>query len=145
MRPTPPTDPNSQLLSEVARFQIKLWLEAARDLVLSPLTLVAAAIDLAFAKKQPPRYFRQLVTLGRRSDDWLDLWAAAKPPGARAENVDALLLQVEHVIRDPKAGGRRARALMRWADRNLRHSTTGVSVSPPPPPPPSASSPAAPE
>ena len=57
----PPKDPTSTLLRDVAHFQLKLWFEAGRDLVLIPLTLIAAVFDLALSKQQAPRFFRQLI------------------------------------------------------------------------------------
>jgi hypothetical protein len=125
------------LLRDVLRFQVKLWLEALRDVVLSPITLAAAALDFVLLKRQSPRYFRTLLTLGRRSEDWIDLWSMVDA-GAKGENVDALLAQIEQVVRDPRAGGRRARVLLRWAERNLaRQRKAGAApILPPPPPPP---------
>lgn len=132
--------PTTLLLRDVLRFQVKLWLEALRDVVLSPITLGAAALDFILLKRQPPRYFRALLTLGRRSEDWIDLWSMVDA-GAKGENVDALLAQIEQVVRDPRAGGRRARVLLRWAERNLarqRKAGRAPAVPPPPPPPPAA-------
>lgn len=114
----PETDPTSLLLRDVARFQLKLWMEAARDLVLIPVSLAAAAIDLAFSKQTPPRLFRQVIVLGRRSDDWIDLWATVDG-GKKTENVDAVVARVERLLRDPKTGPRQARALRRWVEMTL--------------------------
>src|SRR5688572_26301648 len=117
MKPPPPA-PTTLLLRDVLRFQLKLWLEALRDVVMSPITLAAAALDFLLAKQQPPRYFRALLLLGRRSEDWIDLWAMVDS-GAKGENVDAVLARIEQVVRDPRSGARRARVLLRWAERNL--------------------------
>jgi hypothetical protein len=139
----------SKLASDVLRFQVKLWLEALRDVVLSPVTLGAAALDLMLLKRQPPRYFRALLALGRRSEDWIDLWSMVDA-GAKGENVDALLAQIERVVRDPRVGARRARMLMRYAERAVGDAARQArqprpptasppvppAVEPPPPPPP---------
>jgi hypothetical protein len=142
--PTPPPDPTKTLIRDVAHFQLKLWFEAGRDLVLIPLTLIAAVVDLAFSKHQPPRFFRQLIDLGRRSDEWIDPWAKVGPE-AKPENADALLAQVEGLLRDPRSGTRRGRVLLRWAERNIarqRAAAATQTVNPPavPPPPPPLSS-----
>lgn len=108
------------LARDVVLLQFKLLLDAARDLLLSPLTLAAAALDLALSRFQPPRYFHAVLRLGQRSEEWIDLWAAVR--GARATdrlNVDLLLARVEEVVVDPKLGARRARVLKRWAEREL--------------------------
>jgi len=108
------------LARDVLLLQVKLLLDAARDLLLSPLTLVAAALDLALSRFQPPRYFHAVLRMGQRSDAWIDLWAATR--GAHSTdrpNVDLLLARVEEIVVDPKQGARRARVLKRWAEREL--------------------------
>ncbi|SFM99663.1 hypothetical protein [Dokdonella immobilis] len=113
--PTPRT-----LIRDVLMLQFKLLLDTLRDLALSPLTLAAAALDLLLSRFQPPRYFYAVLRLGERSEEWIDLWSAAR--GAEStdrENVDALLVRVEEVVRDPKTGARRARILKRWAERQV--------------------------
>lgn len=125
MRP-PDTSPTSRLFRDVMRFQFKLWLEAARDLVLIPVSLAAAALDLVLVKQQPPRFFRQTIALGRRSDDWIDLWST-EDVGKRVENIDAVMVRVERVLRDPKTSRRQARALLRWVERTLARQRGDVA------------------
>ena len=70
------------LVRNVLLLQLKLLLDALRDLALSPLTLAAAAVDFVLAGHQPPRYFRGVLKLGERSEEWIDLWSAARDPDA---------------------------------------------------------------
>jgi hypothetical protein len=117
-----PESPNHarELVKSAAMLQLKLLLDALRDLALSPLSLVAAGVDLALLKLQAPRYFRAVLRLGHYSDHWIDVWSGGRDPDAAPhENVDALLARVEEVIRDPHTGARRARILKRWAERQL--------------------------
>ncbi|HEX4479226.1 MAG TPA: hypothetical protein VH082_00345 [Rudaea sp.] len=108
------------LVKSVAILQLKLLLGAARDLVLSPVTLAAAAIDLLRIRHHEPEYFRRAMKAGERSEDWIDLWAAAREPGEPSrESVDLLLSHIEQAVRDPKTGKRRARVLKRWAERQV--------------------------
>ena len=108
------------LVKSVALLQLKLLLGAARDLVLSPVTLSAAAIDLMRIKRHEPEYFRRMLKIGERTEEWIDLWSAARDAdGEPRENVDKLLARVEEVVRDPQTGARRARVLKRWAERKL--------------------------
>lgn len=107
-----------RILTAAMKLQAKLWIEAARDLLLSPVTLLAAALDFLLAGRQQPRYFRQTLEFGRRSDEWIDLWGRREgevTPGS----VDSVLENVEAVLRDPQVGARRARVLKRWAERQL--------------------------
>lgn len=100
--------------------QLKLLLGAARDLVLIPLALVAALLDIARLKQHEPYFFRTVLRFGEHADGWIDMWAGAQDAQSpRRENVDALLARVEEVVRDPQTGARRARVLKRWAERQL--------------------------
>jgi hypothetical protein len=108
------------LVKSVALMQLKLLLGAARDLALSPITLAAAALDLLRIKTHEPEYFRRTMKIGERTEEWIDLWSAAREPGEPSrENVDALLANLEQAVRDPKTGARRARVLKRWAERQV--------------------------
>lgn len=109
------------LLRDVLVFQLKLLLDAVRDILLSPLSLTAAAIDGLRGRKDERGLFYGLLRLGRRSEDWIDLWGAARAADEpHPENVDALLARVEDLVRDPGAGMRKARALKRWLEREQR-------------------------
>ncbi len=112
------TPTRRSLIRDMAYFQFKLLLDALRDLVLSPLSLAAGAIDLLLSGFQPPRYFHAVLRLGERSEEWIDLWSAGRSArSSQHSNVDALLAHVEAVVSDPKAGARRARVLKRWAEQ----------------------------
>ena len=108
------------LVKSVAILQLKLLLGAARDLVLSPVTLTAATIDLMRIKRHEPEFFRRVMKIGERTEEWIDLWSAAREPGEPSrENIDSLLANLEQAVRDPKTGARRARVLKRWAERQV--------------------------
>jgi hypothetical protein len=108
------------LIRAVAMLQLKLLIGAGRDLLLSPITLAAAFIDLLRIKNHEPNFFRNTLKVGERSDEWIDLWSAARDADEEPrENVDKLLARVEEVVRDPQTGARRARVLKRWAERQI--------------------------
>ena len=121
------------LLREMALLQLKLFIDAARDLVLSPVVLAACLLDLLLLAKQPPRWFHAALRLGKRSDEWIDLWQPVERREHAPENVDALVQRLETLVRDPRTGARRARVLKRWLERHLARQRRG----PPPPLPPS--------
>lgn len=122
MNPEPAPTPRS-LARDVAYFQLKLLLDTARDLILSPVSLGAALLDFMLSKYQPPRYFHAVLRFGERSEEWIDLWSAGRSAQSRDRmNVDALLSHVEEVVSDPKAGARRARVLKRWAAQQVAKS-----------------------
>ena len=123
-----PTRSAVSLIRAVSALQLKLLLDAVRDIALSPLALAAALLDLALLKWRAPRLFRSVLRLGEHSDRWIDLWAAARDAQAPShENVDLLLARVEEVVRDPQTGARRARVLKRWAERQLVRARQNAS------------------
>jgi len=108
------------LARDVIGFQLKLVIDALRDVVTSPLALAAAGLDLLLLRWHPPRFFRAVLRLGRRSEDWIDLWSSAYDQHAQPENVDAVLDSVQALLRDPRAGARKAKVLKRWAEREIK-------------------------
>jgi hypothetical protein len=117
--------------------QLKLLLDALRDIALSPLTLAAALLDLARIKRHPPQFLRAVLRLGERTDGWIDLWSGARDPeAAKRGNIDTLLEHVEEIVRDPHVGARRARVLKRWAERQVARARQRTALEPPPGSPP---------
>lgn len=122
------------LLREVAAFQLKLVGEAVRDLVLVPVSLGAALLDLVLIRRQAPRFFTATQRIARRTEQQVDQWSAAARDryGAMPESVDGLLAHVEAVVREPRSGAHKARVLRRWVEiqmarRRVRGDVTGVA------------------
>ncbi len=69
------------LLWDVFAFQFKLAADGLRDLLLSPISIVAAIMGLIVGGDDPYRYFRELLRLGRRSEIWLNLFGTRKHEG----------------------------------------------------------------
>lgn len=108
------------LVRVVALLQIKLLLGAARDLIIGPVALAAAVLDLVLLRGQEPQYFRAVLRFGEHTDEWIDTWSHGRGDAAPSlGSVDALLATVEHAVRDPQSGARRARVLKRWAERQV--------------------------
>lgn len=116
-----PNSPDSAfgLIKSVAILQLKLVLDTVRDIVLSPVALVAAVGDLLLLKWKRPQFFRAVLRIGSFSDHWIDLWSEDAESAEPHENVDILIDRLEHLVRDPKTGARKARILKRWAERQL--------------------------
>lgn len=127
MPPMPAANPSRPLLRDLLAFQLKLLLDALRDVVLSPVSLAAAVVDGLRGRRDRDGLFYRVLRLGRRSEDWIDLWAAAREPGEPTpENVDAMLARIEFLIRDPRAGARQAVVLRRWLARQRARSQRGA-------------------
>ncbi len=64
-----------RLLRDAAAFQVKLVVDGMRDVMLSPLSLIAAIAGLALGRHE---WFYDLLQLGRRSERWIDLFSAVR-------------------------------------------------------------------
>lgn len=128
---TLPKQHASRLIKSVAILLLKLLLNAARDLVLIPVALAAALLDLLRIKSHAPGFYRQVLRLGDISDRWIDVWSGGSEDETPRENVDALLARIEQVVRDPQTGARRARILKRWAERQVKRARQRAGASPP--------------
>ena len=65
-----------ELIRDALVFQAKLFLDGLRDLLLVPVSLVALVVDLVTGGEHAGRNFYGVVLLGRRSESWIDLFAA---------------------------------------------------------------------
>jgi hypothetical protein len=116
------------LFRSVILFQLKLLLGAGRDLVLMPVTLVAALFDFLRMKTHEPEYYRQVLRIGEKTDRWIDVWYSEHDAQQEPrENVHVLLNRVESVVRDPKTGAHQARVLKRWAERQMQRAAKETS------------------
>ncbi len=75
------------LIWAVLVFQAKLIVDGLRDLVLVPISLVAALIGLIAGGNEPDRYFQKILGLGRRSEIWINLFGHRK----HAATADSLI------------------------------------------------------
>jgi hypothetical protein len=98
------------LIRDLLIFQLKLWLDGLKDIVLSPVSMVATVMDLLLGPgKRGPRLYA-VLRVGERFDLWLNLFGAAKeaqrsPEGlfAGSEPGDPTLLGVLEGIGKPAA------------------------------------------
>ena len=85
-----------KLIRDVAVFQLRLGLDALRDLVLSPISLIAGIADLLLGGTR----FYAVLAAGRRTEAWINLFGELERTGEGAESasVDALLERVERLL-----------------------------------------------
>lgn len=95
--------PRFPVLRDVIVFQAKLLVDGLRDLLLSPLSIVAALIDLLVPGDDGGKRFYGVVRFGRRTERWINLFGAADPrdPGKPPTGADVLLAELEGLMRDP--------------------------------------------
>lgn len=100
------------VVRDLAIFQMKLALDSLKDVVLSPLSLIAgAAVLLVGPEGWAARFFYGLLRIGERYDLWLNLYSAASRSevdglfGGSEAGSPTFLGEVEQIIR----GGDRPR------------------------------------
>lgn len=103
------------LLCDVLAFQVKLAADGVRDVLLSPVAIIAALAGVLTQRQGPPdRYFRSLLRFGRRTDHWINLFGSTSRERGKASNrpIDAAAIAISeelaaHLNRKEQAAGRR--------------------------------------
>jgi len=80
-------NPRSVVLRDLLLFQMKLWLDGLKDIVLSPLSIVACVLDVLFRRTDQSSLFYGVMRLGERFDLWLNLYAPAKRADASPDGL----------------------------------------------------------
>lgn len=103
------------VIRDAAVFQVKLVVDGFRDLVLIPASFVAALMSVFGGRDgRPGPQFYRLLGLGKRSERWIDLFAAYRhaPSDAMGHaernepNIDDIVHRVESfVIDEYRRGG----------------------------------------
>ena len=124
MEPTPETTREHPdrwtLIRDLFVFQAKLLVDGFRDLLLVPASLVAGVWSLVSGDRdRPGAQFYQLISLGKESELWIDLFKAYEnaPEEVRRQhelkvsNMDELVSRVEaFVVEEYERGGVTAQA-----------------------------------
>lgn len=97
------------LVRDAAVLQVKLIVDGLRDFLLVPASIIAAIASLVSSEngKPGPQFYR-LVSFGKRTERWIDLFAASRnsPEGAaetgveNEPNIDALVSRMESFVVD---------------------------------------------
>jgi hypothetical protein len=92
------------VLRDVIVFQAKLLVDGLRDLLLSPLSVFAALVDLLVPGDDGGKRFYAVVRFGRRTERWINLFGAADRQASDTDpqGVDVLLEELEGLMRDPQ-------------------------------------------
>ena len=99
----PPT--RVQLLRHVVVFQFKLAMDGLRDLLLSPISLIAALAGILTNHPDPSRYFKKLLQLGHRSDKWINLFDTHNEDGESSTSDDFVRKAESIVLSELEKGG----------------------------------------
>jgi hypothetical protein len=100
------------LIRDAFFFQLKLALDAIRDLLLSPASIICVVIDIFSGKNSHQSYFYRLMSFGQKSDQWLNLFGAGVHKTVQAEtdsdtkknaensNADQLFDKIESLLKE---------------------------------------------
>lgn len=97
----------SVLIRDLLILQLKLLLDAVKDVLLIKLALWAVIFDVLFGRPGRPLLFYGVLRLGERFDLWLNLYGPARSAeasedglfGASAAGADTLLGKLEELVR----------------------------------------------
>ena len=91
----------AELLRDVVVFQVRLTMDGLRDLVLSPVSIFLALAGIVFSPKDPHKFFRRLMLLGRRSDVFINLFNARVDDAEQvAPSSDSYVNKLEAILVD---------------------------------------------
>lgn len=123
-------DPNGeppghwQLIRDVIAFQFKLAMDGLRDVLLSPVSIIAAIVGILSSRADPGQYFYRLLHFGHRTDRWINLFNSYKDddPAAhllnRGRSADHFVRRAEEIVlKEYQKGG---------AMHHLKSQTDGV-------------------
>ena len=117
-----------ELIRDVAVFQLKVGVDALRDITLVPVSLVAGVIDLISGGERPGRLFYDVMDVGRRSETWINLFGehtrndeglTEGAPEAPSPTVDTVVARLEGLIVEQFERGGVTAAAKDAIDRSL--------------------------
>jgi len=101
------------LTRDIAVLQVKLIVDGLRDFFLVPVSLVVGLISLFAPGRSDENEFYRLLRIGRRSEEWINLFGAAdRVKSGREERVrfpqediDSLVQRLENIVVDEYRSG----------------------------------------
>jgi hypothetical protein len=126
-------DERWKFMRDVVIFQLKLFLDNVRDLVLMPVSLAAAIIDLVLRGEREGARFYKVLRWGAHSEDVINVYSAIEHHArgdfkiSPAYTVDGVIARLEGVVvREVEKGGTAA-SIKSAMDRAIDqlHSETG--------------------
>jgi hypothetical protein len=75
------------VLRDLMIFQLKLLMDGMKDIVLSPVSAIAAGLDILFPGPQTGHRFYMVMSVGEKFDRWLNLFGAADRADAESDGL----------------------------------------------------------
>ena len=79
-----------ELIWDVLMFQVKLAMDGFRDILLAPVSIIAAIVGLIVGGSRPNQFYRRVLRFGRRTEDWINLFGYRNSSGTSDEIVRPL-------------------------------------------------------
>ena len=89
-----------QLIRDVLSFQLKLAMDGIRDLILSPVSIGSAVWGMIASPSNPGKYYYQLLKLGRRSDEWINLFGDVENYEEGQQSADKYVHKAQDLLMD---------------------------------------------
>jgi len=131
------------LIRDIFVFQVKLSMDAIRDLLLSPASIICGLIDILKGHSQSQSYFHKLMDFGHQSDLWLNLFGNRNknaesvnlPSSQKTKadvSVDQLFSQVESLLKEQHNKGGLTTSAKNTIDRYLNKIVENKNAKKPP-------------
>jgi len=125
-----PDIPRWNLIRDMLVFQAKLALDAIRDLLLSPVSIICGLADIFLGNSLSKSYFYKLMGLGHQTDSWLNLFGDQNKVVSNSDasnrhknivdlNVDQLFSHVESLLKEQHNKGGLTASTKETIDRYL--------------------------
>jgi hypothetical protein len=103
-------------------FQLKLMADGFRDLVLVPVSLVAALVGLLRGGDEPEREFNQVIEFGRGTEQWINLFGNHDNPDSTnsVASIDAIFSRVEETLKQQYKAGQTSESAQEEIDEALQ-------------------------
>lgn len=130
------------IIRDMLVFQVKLTMDAIRDLLLSPVSIICGLVDILKGHSLSKSYFHKLMAFGHQTDSWLNLFGNHNKDNENLHvtgnqktkadvNVDQLFTQVESLLKEQHGkGGLTASAkatIDRYLNRIVENKNTAKS------------------
>ena len=118
------------LIRDLFVFQVKLAMDAIRDLLLSPVSIICGLIDIIRGHSLSQSYFHKLMDLGHQTDLWLNLFGNQNKDTENLNiqrsqktkvdaRVDQIFSQVESLLKEQHSKGGLTTSAKTTIDRYL--------------------------
>ncbi len=116
-----------QAIRDILVFQLKLFVDGFRDLLLSPISLIVGLLGVLADRQRPARAFHDVLEWGKRSERWINLFGAlprrrqlsASMAASRFKDMDDIVNDLERRIIEEHEQGHLSNKAKDTVDRSL--------------------------